>query len=155
MYNSDVIRFESILQKKGLCGAVNEHERACILDVDHTTPHGWVLEEKQVSNESVCNKCGGPNPIWACESPLWNYVMRNNNDSPEPFNGIICPVCFTQLAEEAGAGRHIDPIDGRTIIWRLTADPAFITAPLKMMTNDDRVWDADKFCWVQGVSYKI
>lgn len=99
--------------------------------------------------ESWCGRCFGPNPIWATPSPLWNYVMRGGGQYPEPFGGIICPTCFTQLTELAGCGGYeIDGREGRNIIWRLVPDPDFIDIPLPSM-QDGRVWDPDRFFWVE------
>lgn len=44
--------------------------------------------------ESYCHKCGGPNIVWFVANPLWNKYV--------PDDGIICPVCFVQIAESCG-----------------------------------------------------
>jgi len=47
--------------------------------------------------EDFCHRCGGRNATWFAPSPLWNLAVRAKGE-PE----ILCPVCFIQLAEEAG-----------------------------------------------------
>lgn len=101
------------------------------------------IEKPVTWDEKYCGRCGGRNPTWSADSPLWNYVMRGDNpNNAEPFDGIICPICFTQLAELAGVR------DGRNAIWRLTPDYAYITVELTMTRRSDgAVWNYDTNLW--------
>jgi hypothetical protein len=45
--------------------------------------------------EDHCQRCGRANVSWFAPSPLWNEVMGGEA-------GIVCPVCFAQLATERG-----------------------------------------------------
>ena len=45
--------------------------------------------------ESICQTCGGFNPVWSANNNLFNKV----NGSPY---GIICPTCFIKKANELG-----------------------------------------------------
>ncbi len=45
--------------------------------------------------ESICQTCGGFNPVWSANNDLFNKV----NGSPY---GIICPTCFIKKANELG-----------------------------------------------------
>lgn len=47
--------------------------------------------------EDFCEQCQRPNVVWFAPSPLWNKVVRERK-LPE----ILCPVCFIQVAEDAG-----------------------------------------------------
>lgn len=47
--------------------------------------------------EESCERCHRPNVTWFAPSELWNKAVRAV-DGP----GILCPVCFMQLAEAAG-----------------------------------------------------
>lgn len=47
--------------------------------------------------EAICQRCGGPNPIWHAPSDLWNRVMGGPN-------GIVCPTCFILLSVPHGLG---------------------------------------------------
>lgn len=47
------------------------------------------------SVESTCQKCGRPNVVWFAENGIFNKV----NGSP---NGILCPKCFSDMAEKIG-----------------------------------------------------
>lgn len=51
--------------------------------------------------EAYCQKCGGINCTWYIASPLWNEIVRANNE-PE----ILCPLCFIRLAESRGVKPH-------------------------------------------------
>jgi hypothetical protein len=53
----------------------------------------------------------------------------------EPFDGIICPTCFTVLAEEQGIAE----------LWRL--DAAVVHAELELVTPSGRVWNAVEDRW--------
>lgn len=87
--------------------------------------------------ESECRRCGGPNITWSAPSPLWNEVMRggdiNGKDEPD---GIICPICFAALAEQAGIAN----------LWRL--DAKRVHRELTTVTPSGRVWDAELWLWV-------
>jgi hypothetical protein len=64
--------------------------------------------------------------------------MRDSSpDTPERFGGIVCPVCFAQLAEQAGIAR----------LWRLSAER--VDTPLQTVLPDGRVWDEHRWLWVQ------
>jgi hypothetical protein len=87
--------------------------------------------------ESYCHRCDGPNIAWVAPSPLWNAVMRGGSiNGDEEHDGIVCPTCFAQLAEErVGAGP-----------WRLT--PRRVKADLVTTTPSGRVWDERAWLWV-------
>lgn len=87
--------------------------------------------------ESYCHRCGGPNTVWVAPSPLWNSVMRGGDSrAADDFDGIVCPTCFTELAEERGVARD----------WRLTARDVRVELPLT--TYDGRVWDDERWLFV-------
>jgi hypothetical protein len=44
--------------------------------------------------ESFCHRCLRDNVPWFTPNDIWNRVM--------PDDGIVCPVCFIQAAEQAG-----------------------------------------------------
>ncbi len=50
------------------------------------------LEGKTDHPEHKCQRCGGRNINWYANNNLWNEV----NGSP---NGILCPICFAEMAE--------------------------------------------------------
>lgn len=54
----------------------------------------------------------------------------------EPYDGIVCPNCFAELALEAGVASHI---------CVTTHDPL---VPLATSFGDGRVWDAARCRWV-------
>lgn len=65
-----------------------------------------------VHPEDYCHRCGEPNIVWFASSPVWNALMRGGNGDgygvyDEPFNGIICPVCFGQMWELAFDARRV------------------------------------------------
>ena len=85
-----------------------------------------------------CRKCGGPNVVWFAPSPLWNYVMRENDiNGPVHYADLVCVRCFIELAIEKG-------IAGR---WRLTVDPE--PDGLVKVTPSGRVWDDSSNLWRQ------
>jgi hypothetical protein len=47
--------------------------------------------------ENYCHRCGGRNISWFAPSLIWNEAVR---DKGEP--GIICPLCFVELAALVG-----------------------------------------------------
>jgi hypothetical protein len=63
--------------------------------------------------------------------------MRGGSiNGDEEHDGIVCPTCFAQLAEErVGAGP-----------WRLTA--VRVKADLETTTPSGRVWDKRAWLWV-------
>jgi hypothetical protein len=86
--------------------------------------------------ESVCNCCGGPNISWCAPSPLWNEVMRGGDiNGPWQYDEIICPTCFTILAEAAGIAS----------MWRLHAER--VTRPLQLVTPSGRAWNEQTWLW--------
>lgn len=88
--------------------------------------------------EHHCARCGGPNITWHAPSPLWNEVMRGGDiNAAELYDGIVCPVCFAQLAEAQG-------IAG---LWRV--DAARVAVPLVTTTPSGRVWNAETWMWDQ------
>lgn len=100
--------------------------------------HIATLPEEQFIPER-CKRCEYDNPSWSAESPLWNYVMRGNDiDGDAQFGDMVCIRCFIELAIEAGLPDHG---------WRLTLDPA--PEGLKYETPSGRVWDKEKFLWVE------
>lgn len=54
--------------------------------------------------EDYCHRCNGPNISWYAPSLLWNQYVR---DKGEP--GIVCPICFAELAKEANVTWSIVP----------------------------------------------
>jgi len=48
--------------------------------------------EEEKHPEDTCQMCSRDNPVWYAENELWNKVA--------PPKGIICPICFKQLAIE-------------------------------------------------------
>jgi hypothetical protein len=65
--------------------------------------------------------------------------MRTNGSivgEPEPYDGIVCPVCFAELAEQKSVARF----------WNLTADEVFVT--LETTTPSGRTWDPVLNLWV-------
>lgn len=87
--------------------------------------------------EKHCNRCGGPNvPSWCAPSPLWNQVMRGGDINGKGlFDGIVCPVCFAALAEEAGIAWR----------WRFYAEKVLV--PLQTTTPSGRTWNEQTWLW--------
>jgi len=57
--------------------------------------------------EHRCQRCGGRNiSSWYADNPLWNEVVEDEG-------GILCPICFTELA----AAKGISPT-----AWRLSRE---------------------------------
>lgn len=74
--------------------------------------------------------------MWCAPSPLWNAVMRGGSvNGVEEFDGIVCPVCFAQLAEQRGIAS----------VWRLSAEQVHV--PLETVTPSGRTWDSDAWLW--------
>lgn len=87
--------------------------------------------------ERICKRCGGPNVrAWCAPSPLWNQVMRGGDiNNPDRFGGIVCPVCFAALAEEAGVAQR----------WRFYAQKVHVE--LATVTPSGRVWNEKTWLW--------
>jgi len=69
--------------------------------------------------------------------------MRGGNiNAPDLHGGIICPVCFAALAEEAGIAQR----------WMFYAEKVMV--PLQTTTPSGRVWNEQIWLWEepQGVS---
>ena len=99
------------------------------------------MGEAMTHPEDYCHRCLGPLPSWHAPSPLWNAVMRA--DEQEPFNGIVCPSCFGELARRRGVTDHLC----------VTTHDEKITLPT--FFGDGRVWDRDKCMWVEvGATFK-
>lgn len=50
------------------------------------------LEGTDDHPEHRCDRCRGRNITWYTDSALWNRVARKW--------GILCPICFVEIAEE-------------------------------------------------------
>lgn len=88
--------------------------------------------------EDTCARCEGPNVSWVAPSPLWNAVMRRNNiNEVDLYGGIVCPTCFTVLAEHAGIAAR----------WVLRARD--VKVELQVTTPSGRVWDDVTMLWVE------
>jgi hypothetical protein len=87
--------------------------------------------------EERCHRCGGPNVhAWCAPSPLWNQVMRGGDiNNPDRFDGIVCTVCFAQLAEDEGIASF----------WRFYAERVHVE--LATTTPSGRVWNERKWLW--------
>ena len=97
------------------------------------TPGGLQMAEP----ETYCHRCFRLNIPWTAPSPLWNEVMRGGDiNGQEPFEGIVCPMCFMQLAEEKNIATG----------WRLDARNLF--ADLQYTTPSGRRWDGEQWLWV-------
>lgn len=111
----------------------------------HDALHAGVSEVPEAfpvrgyEEDEYCRRCGGPNVIWAAASPLWNYVMRGNDINGESrHSDLVCIPCFIICGIQAGL-----PAIG----WRLTIAPE--PDGLIYETPSGRVWDAEKFLWVE------
>ncbi len=80
-------------------------------------------------DESVCDRCGGINPVWSAPSPLWNAVIRGGDINGSEVFAFVCPVCFIALAEQRGIA----------LGWRLYATDVAID--LQTVTPSGRVWN--------------
>lgn len=59
-------------------------------------PDHPATEQKAQHPEQTCEKCGGSNIVWFAPNELWNaHAMAKGF-------GILCPVCFVNLAEADG-----------------------------------------------------
>ena len=43
--------------------------------------------------DTICQECGGPNPVWLVDNEIWNAVMGDEG-------GILCPTCFMIKADD-------------------------------------------------------
>lgn len=87
-------------------------------------------------DESYCHRCSGPNIVWSAPSPLWNKVMRGDDiNGKEIFDGIVCPVCFAFLAQDAGVAFG----------WRMAA--VDVCVELKTRTPSGRTWNQKEWMW--------
>ena len=55
--------------------------------------------QKEGHPEDKCQECGSRNPCWSAPNELWNIVVG----SPD---GILCPRCFQDKADEKGITVH-------------------------------------------------
>jgi len=110
------------------CGAC-EHEDECdaiesliessvpapspTLTIKQDLTVGPSVEEASGHPEDCCHRCGDKNlKSWYADNDVWNAVMRPG-PGPELFDGIVCPICFTEIAAQKG----IKPTAGA---WRLS-----------------------------------
>jgi hypothetical protein len=92
------------------------------------------------SGEEYCHRCYGKNIAWSAPSPLWNEVMRGGNiNGEEEYGGIVCPLCFAQIAESKGIAE----------MWRF--DAQFVNLELITTTPEGRVWNAETWMWEEPV----
>lgn len=114
---------------------LSENARALIAAVD-----ALIAAESTADGhpEDHCHRCGGPNITWAAPSPLWNEVMRGGDiEGRDLHDGIVCPTCFAVLAEKMGLANY----------WQFNAPCT--TRELTMVTPSGRVWDAERWLWVE------
>ena len=50
---------------------------------------------------TICQDCGGDNPVWFAPSPDWNLVLGGPEAKGDP-GGMLCPNCYIRRAEAAG-----------------------------------------------------
>lgn len=50
---------------------------------------------EQPHPEDCCQRCGGKNVVWSAPNDLWNAIIGKPD-------GILCPPCFEERAEEKG-----------------------------------------------------
>lgn len=99
-------------------------------------PKGTPVTDTTPHPEDTCTRCLGPNISWAAPSPLWNQVMRGGDISGQEIHeGIVCPVCFADLAEQAGIAS----------LWRFYAER--VNVPLQTITPSGRVWNSERWMW--------
>ena len=89
-----------------------------------------------MSSESICQRCGGLNPVWTAPSPLWNFVMRGGSISGIETYSVVCPSCFAILAEIAESG---------ATLWKF--DATDVKVPLETVTPSGRVWNPETWLW--------
>lgn len=62
--------------------------------------------------ESICDRCHLANVTWFAHNSSWNEVMRVGREAwggqtaEEYYGGIVCPVCFIEIAGEVGVCSH-------------------------------------------------
>lgn len=89
--------------------------------------------------EATCERCRCPNVRrWHAPSPLWNAVMRS--DGADAY-GIVCPVCFAELAEARG-------VTVESWCFR----PHGLDVASLWVDGDGRRWDPDQCLWVDAAS---
>lgn len=93
--------------------------------------------------ETWCEICGGANVAWCAPSPIWNAVMRDGDITRADEYGIVCPRCFAVRAEALGVAG----------LWRLDAE--YVHVPLVTVTPSGRVWDSERWLWVEPVELSI
>ena len=107
--------------------------RRCTNSLDHP-------QEPQGGGED-CKRCGRGNVVWFAPSPLWNAVMRGGSIDGEPeFSDLVCASCFMQLAEEQGIATR----------FRVFAEE--VNVELETTTPSGRVWDDERWLWVEPSS---
>lgn len=107
---------------------------------DEITRHELERLKERCEMESFCHRCGGPNVIWSAPSPLWNFVMRDDDiDGEWKWNEIICPMCFVGLAEQKGVKGN----------WNFA--PNTMTEGLIEVTPTGRVWNSKTWMWEEPV----
>lgn len=118
-------------QVRDLIAAIDAHDATAGGDSPVESPADDEHPEKR------CHRCGGPNVhAWSAPSPLWNQVMRGGDINGEDrFDGIVCTVCFAELAEEAGIAQR----------WRFYADRVHVE--LATVTPSGRVWNPQTWLW--------
>lgn len=98
--------------------------------------------ESSVTHPEPCECCGGDNITWHAPSPLWNAVIRGGSIVGDDEFGIVCPLCFVQLAEAKGVVTRGG--------WRLM--PEVVDVELETTTPSGRTWDAESWLWVDPPS---
>ncbi len=62
------------------------------------TAEKWESRPWQAQHgDTVCDDCGGANPVWWVDTKLWFTVVGGHA-------GILCPACFISKAEDMGIG---------------------------------------------------
>jgi hypothetical protein len=57
----------------------------------------------ETRDEMVCDRCKRRHDVvWFAPSDVWNRVMRGGDRGNLDRYSFCCPICFIQLAEEAG-----------------------------------------------------
>lgn len=108
-------------------------------NLSHGEEPSTSAKEDIEENSEYCRRCGGKNVTWSAASPLWNFVMRENDiNGPIKYSDLVCMPCFITLAIQKGLP---------TIGWRLTLVPE--PEGLIYETPSGRVWDPKKFLWVE------
>lgn len=81
--------------------------------------------------EGLCERCDCEYRVWSAASPLWNAVIRSGCINGEEEYAYLCLNCFTELAEDSGAGT----------LFYLDAER---TCALQTVTPSGRVWNPEK-----------